>query len=357
MADLPPSRATAQRRADRVAAFRAELDELEREGVLALAEDDRRRVHAHHQELLAGFAGRLGVDVGEGARQLSLGMRVASLVGALALAASLYYAVYQVWGEIPTWLQVAILVAAPLLGVGLTHLAAARERTGYFAALAGLFALAACVLGVVALGELFNQVSSPHPFLAWGVLGLLLGAPHGLRLLVGLGLGSLALWSAAAPIWWAGHPWPAAFERPETFLPAALVLLGLATLPRFARHEQGAALRLVGGVILILALITLGWSGDTSWLPLEADVVEPLYQVLAFAAAAGLVTLGIRRGWRDLVHVGTASFVVLLWIKFVDWWWEWMPKSLFFLIVGATAVAALLVLHRLRRAAAERETA
>ena len=44
-------------------------------------------------------------------------------------------------------------------------------------------------------------------------------------------------------------------------------------------------------------------------------------------------------------------FVILLYTKFYDWWWEWMPKYLFFLLIALSAVFLLLVFQRLRRAA------
>jgi hypothetical protein len=39
---------------------------------------------------------------------------------------------------------------------------------------------------------------------------------------------------------------------------------------------------------------------------------------------------------------------VLLFTKFYDWWWEIMPKYLFFFVLGLTAVLFLFVLRRLR---------
>lgn len=352
------SRAEAQRRADRVAAFRSELAALEAEGVLALDEAARRRLDEHHERLLADLAARHDVDLAPAAYRLSLGMRIASLVGALALAASFYYAVHQVWGLIPTPLQVAIVVAAPLAGLALTVLAGRRDRSGYFAALAGLFTLAAFVVGVLVLGALFNMRDTAHPFLAWGALGVTLGVGWGLRPPLAAGLASLLVWSAAAPMGWSGRPWEAAFQRPESLLPGALVLLALPFVaPAVRRGELGIAYRLVGGVALFVVLIALGSWGPGSALPWERETVEALYQVVGFLAAAAVAALGIRRGWSDLVHLGTAAFVILLWIKFVDWWWEWMPKSLFFLIVALTALAALVVLARLRRLGARRAPA
>ncbi|MOA16335.1 hypothetical protein D3C78_1365460 [compost metagenome] len=40
---------------------------------------------------------------------------------------------------------------------------------------------------------------------------------------------------------------------------------------------------------------------------------------------------------------------MLLGIKLFDWWWELMPKYLFFLLLGLVAVLILMVLNRLRR--------
>lgn len=344
------SRAAAQRRADRIAAFRAELGALADDGVLALAPEERRRVDAHHERLLADLAGRYDVDLVEGERRLSLGMRIASLVGALALAASFYYAVYRVWGLIPTALQVAIVVSAPLAGLALTAVAGRRDRSGYFAGLAALFTLAAFVVGVAVLGQLFNMTPSPGPFLAWGTLGVALGLGWGLRLPLAAGLAAALFWTAAAPIGWGAHPWQSAFERPEGFLPGALALLALPFVCAAARREDlGPVFRWVGGGGMFLALIALGSWGAGSYLPWPVDAVEAAYQVVGFLTAAAVAALGVRRGWNDLVHLGTVAIVVLLWIKFVDWWWDWMPKSLFFLLVALIALGAMLALAHLRK--------
>jgi uncharacterized membrane protein len=48
------------------------------------------------------------------------------------------------------------------------------------------------------------------------------------------------------------------------------------------------------------------------------------------------------------VNTGMTFFVIFLYTKFFDWWWEIMPKYLFFLVLGLTAILLLLVLRRLR---------
>jgi len=45
--------------------------------------------------------------------------------------------------------------------------------------------------------------------------------------------------------------------------------------------------------------------------------------------------------------------VLFLYTKFYQWWWGWMPKYLFFLLIGLTAILALLILKRLRKAGSD----
>jgi len=79
--------AEAQQRADRIQAFRAELAELRREGLLSIPEPELEAVEAHHRRILMDLVGRFDVDISEHGEQLSLGMRIASIVGLVALGA------------------------------------------------------------------------------------------------------------------------------------------------------------------------------------------------------------------------------------------------------------------------------
>lgn len=87
MAGPATTRKDAQRRVDRIQAFREELAEPERDHVLVLSSEDRARVETHQDAIVARFAHEYDVDVQAGQRQLSIGMRLASAFGALALSA------------------------------------------------------------------------------------------------------------------------------------------------------------------------------------------------------------------------------------------------------------------------------
>ena len=360
VADAFPGEATlaqvasaAQQRADRIVAFRAELAELRRAGVLLLDDQGLAAAERYHEGVLRDLASRYEVDLSERGKQLSLGMRVASLIAALALSASVFYFFFALWGKIPTPAQVAVLVAAPLAALAATAAIARRETARYFTGIAALLAWGCFVLDLVALGAAFNMAPAAGAFLAWGAFGLLLAYGYRLRLLLVVGAISLALYGDAVLYSWAGGSPAEGLARPEGLFPAAAAFLLLALVePR--RHPPGfvAAYRLLGSILLLGPIIFLAENGPLSYLPLGSSAVETIYQAAGFAASAGLIWLGITRRRRDLVHSGTTAFVLLLLLKFIDWWWDWMPKYLFFLLVALSAATALLVLRRLRAASA-----
>jgi hypothetical protein len=103
--------------------------------------------------------------------------------------------------------------------------------------------------------------------------------------------------------------------------------------------------------VLFLALFVVSNWGEASYLPFPQHGVEIGYQVLSVALAAAAIVGGARRGWREVEVAGTAFLVLLLLARFFDWWWDWMPRWLFFLVIGVLAVGMLAALRRLRSAA------
>lgn len=351
-----PSKLEAQRRADRIAAFRAEAAALEADGVLALTPEQRERVARHHDDLLRGFARQFDVDISEGEKRLSLGMRIASSLGALALAASAFLFFRRFWGLLDTPVQVAILVAAPLLALAATHFAALREKTGYFASLAGLLTFACFVLDLVMLGQIFNLTPTDSSLLLWGACGLLLAYTYDLRLLLAAGLLALGGFLAARTGTWGGCYWLDFGERPENFLPAGLLFFSLPLLlPHRRRADFPTYYRLFGLLFLFFPLLVLANWGEGSYLPFPDDAIEAGYQIAGFLLGGAAAAVGLRRGWRETVNTGTAFWVVFLFTKLFDWWWDWMPKYLFFLMLGLLAVAVLALLKYLRSLALQRE--
>ena len=90
------------------------------------------------------------------------------------------------------------------------------------------------------------------------------------------------------------------------------------------------------------------WADGLSYLPVKISLVEHVYQIVAFPVAAAAVWFGIQRHYRELVNLGSAFFAIFLLTRFVDWWWDWMPKYVFFFVVWAIALALLAAFRKMR---------
>ncbi len=339
----------AQRRADQINLFKAELDILEQENIVALKPQQRSTIASYHDTLLGELAAEYDIDASHREKQLSLGMKIASFLGALGLAASIFFLFYQFWGRFSTSLQVFTLVAAPLLGLAATAFASHREKTGYFSKLLGLVTFACFVLNLVMFGQIFNITPSPNAFLVWAFFAFILAYAADARLLLAAGILSLAGFLSAKMGTWSGCYWMHFGERPENFFPAALLLF---LVPMLFSHHKFSGFQSIYRVFALLlffipVLILSNW-GAISYLYLSRDAVEIIYQIIGFTVSGAAIWYGIRQSWPDLVNTGNVFFTIFLYTKFYDWWWEWMPKYLFFLVIGLTAILMLFVLKRLR---------
>ncbi|MFZ5724252.1 MAG: DUF2157 domain-containing protein [Pseudomonadota bacterium] len=347
--DQAPNRAEAQRRADEIRIFNRELDRLAAEGVPALDDAQRRRIDEHHRRLLAGLAAEWDIDRDARAGRLSLGMRVASFLGALALAASVFFLFYQFWGHFTTATQVTILIAAALGSAVATFAIRAREHNGYFTRLAAMTAFACFVLNIAMLGQIFNIAPSDKALLVWGAYALLLAYACDLPLLLAMGIGSLLAFVSARIGTWGGLYWLDFARRPENVLPAAVLLFLVPLYVDHARHHVFPLLyRVAGLAAFFVPVLVLSFWGEASYLDIDSDVVEGGYQFLGLAGSAAAIWLGARRGWHDTVNTGTVFFVVFLYARLFDWWWDSLPNYLFFLLVALVAILLLLVMRRLR---------
>lgn len=344
------SRHEAQLRADDIRAFRDELSRLELEGVLRIDEAQRRTVASHHDALLAALAKGFDIDRDPSSKQLSLGMRIASFIGAIALAASVFFLFYQFWGYFTTAAQVTVLVGVGIGAFLLTMGVARKDETGYFTKLAAMVAFACFVLNVVMLGQIYNITPSDKALLPWAAFAFLLAYTFELRLLQAAGILCLIAFISARTGTWSGMYWIHFGERPENFFPAALVIFTLPQLIDQSRYSGFAATyRVFGALTLFLPMLVLANWGSVSYLDLEQDLIESLYQTIGFVGTAALIWYGVRRHWPEVVNTGVTFFVIFFYTKLFDWWWDAMPKYLFFLVMGLTAILFLLVFKRLRR--------
>ena len=347
----PSSKDDAQERADQIAAFRAEIAQLRQEGVNPFTDDQLSLVAGHHRALLDRLAGEFDIDRTAAERRMSLGMRIASGFGAVTLTAAVVSFVYQIWGWIPTTGQVALLTAGPLVAIAAMVVAGVLERTRYIAAVMAVVACGAFVTQTILFADIFNLPSSPHALLLWALFAIAIAWPWRFVLPFGLGVLSLVCYLAALAFWLSGIAWNEMLGKPEPSMVAALLLLpGASRVPR----ELAAAGRSVLLVLTLGPLLLLSGIADLSLLGWSASSIRVMYQVAAALAAVTVIASGVRRSRDEVIVIGALFAGAFLLTRFVDWWWDWMPRYLFFLLLAAVALAWIWALRVLRRHAAVR---
>ncbi len=342
------SKTEAQQRVDQIRSFQAELTLLANDQVVIMDEGQQSAISNYHDQLLTQLATTFDVDANKREKQLSLGMKIASFLGSLALAASLFFLFYQFWGRFSTLVQVVILVSAPIVGLGLTMLANQHENTGYFSKIFGLVTLACFILNLTMFGQMFNITPSANAFLVWAAFGLLLAYGADARLLLAAGILSLSGFLSAQTGTWAGCYWLNFGERPEHFFPMALLLFSIPLLNHQRFSGFGKIYRVFGMLFLLIPVLILSNWGAISYLNVNKDVIEGAYQIFGFAISGAAIWFGIKKCFPEVINTGNVFFTIFLYTKFYDWWWNFLPKYLFFLLIGLSAILILLIFKRLR---------
>ena len=343
------SQADAQHRVDQIHAFQQEIVNLESDGVIAIPLEQSNKVRDYHQQLLQTLSATYDIDPNVQTKQLTLGMKIASLLGALAMALSLFFLFYQFWGYLSVPVQVSILIFAPVSLFLLSIHLAQKEQRAYFSKIAALVSLSSFVLNLSMLGQIFNITPSPNAFAVWAAFSFLLAYACNARLLVFFGVVSIGSFIAMKIGTWNDIYWINFGERPENFfIPSLLIFILPQLIPH--RHFSGfaAIYRVTALLMAFLPILILSNWGRISYFSGSSAVIEETYQLIGFAISALVIWLGIQRQWNEVIKTGNVFFILFLYTKFFDWWWGWMPKYIFFFVLGLSALLALMMFKRTR---------
>ena len=339
----------AQERLDQIQAFQNELARLEQQHVLELSTDQKESVSSHHNDLIKHLSLQHDVDTSAQSRQLSLGMKIASLAGALAFSIAVFFLFYQFWGYFSFPLRVITLVSVTSVTLIATLYLAFREKQPYFSKLLGLISIVCMGLNLSMLGSTFNITPSPNAFLILAAYSALLAYACKARVMLFFAIVFVSNFIAmkAGTFW--GIYWISFGEYPENFFAPAIVLFLIATMVNHKHYSGFASTYRVCALLLIFLpmLILANW-GRASHLTMDANFIEGIYQTIGFLSAAGFVGLGIRKHWPSVTNTSNVFLLLFIYTKFFDWWWDWLPKYLFFFLLGLTALLVMLMLKRLR---------
>jgi hypothetical protein len=123
-------------------------------------------------------------------------------------------------------------------------------------------------------------------------------------------------------------------------------------LPWLVRTEDprgfGIVYRVCGAAVALTALLVSSKVGHHCCSVLSWRSIELIYQMIGLGLSVLVIWHGLRLGRGGLVNVGAVGFVVFLLVRLHAWWWDWMPKYLFFLLIGITAMVLLVLFRRVR---------
>jgi hypothetical protein len=171
---------------------------------------------------------------------------------------------------------------------------------------------------------------------------------YGFRLVFALSLALLVV--AVSSLFFAagGVPWPTLFERLEPFAGTAFVLLMAASRLGVLGGGFDVAARRTALVLLLGALLMLANLRGFSLLTVTPSAAQVFYQILFVPVALVLLWRSLRGGDTVAVNLVATAFALFVCIRYLDWFWDWLPAWLFFLALAAIAFAGIGVLRRLR---------
>lgn len=338
----------AQQRADRIAAFKAELAELERDQILTLTVQQRSSLDAHLRQVLDELTRQFGVDISESARRLSWVIRIATLLGGAAFFASVVLFLHRIWGALPESAYTPVLVAFPIILLASAEATCRAGFHAYYTALLAVAGVVAFMMELSTLGTVLNMGSSPNAILAWSAVAVLLAYAYGIRVLLAAGVVLFCVFVGALGVSIGGGYWESFPERSGYIVPAAVAVYLIPPLLQRGHDKFNEVYRACGAALALGSLFIMSQVGYSYGTGMSAHAFEFACQLAGLGLSMAVVLHGLRLAHRFVVNSGAIGFVVFLFVRLHAWWWDWMPKYVFFLLIGLIAIALLVVFRRMR---------
>ena len=342
------SKSDAQLRVDQIRCFEEELQNIQNDNVISLNDTQKQNILHYHKNILNTLTKTYDIDSSKEKKQLSLGMKIASFLAALGLAFSIFLLFYKFWAFLHVETQVGILISTPIVLLIATAFLSKLETTSYYAKITAMLSFSTFVLNLAMLGSIFNITPSPNAFFIWSVFALVLAYATDTRMLLGIAIIFFSMFLSAKFATWGGGYWINFGNHPENFIPLSFLLFYISTIKHNSFWGFEKVYRVFSMLLFFIPVLILSNWGAGSYLDFSRDAIEGSYQLIGFIFSALSIYVGIKKGMSELVTNGNIFFTIFLYTKFYDWFWEWMPKYVFFLLIGLSAVLILIVLKRYR---------
>ncbi|MBE7635883.1 DUF2157 domain-containing protein [Sneathiella sp. P13V-1] len=338
----------AQRRAEQILSFQQEMEILKSEQVLRLSETDRSAVSNYHEELLDHLSATFDTDRTKGQANLSIGMQIASTLGAIAFSFALFLVFENFWDDLGIYIQLGLASLLPFIGLGLTIAVDRIFKTPYYTGLSVIVAIACLVGNILILGHYFNLPDSPNAFLLWGVYGVILSLRYQLAFPFFLSVLSIFTFIGGYITEVLGYNWSHTIYG-ELYLAPALIIAAACYLYLPARrYHLTPVLFLTAFLVAAVSLLQLSLAGRYSFFTIDRDFVEFFYTLLALGFGGISIAISLKEDWSFSKYAAIGFLILVLLTKYYDWAWDVLPEYVFFLILGIFSIAIIIVLRKTR---------
>ncbi len=336
-----------QARVRRIFAFRDEVARLADEGVVTPADATLAAIGRHHETILAELAGRDDIDLSRDEARLSAGMRIATVLGAMALSIAWAMFVSTVWQDLGHSGKLLLVWLPPIALLPAIGLAVRRDPSRYLANIVGVVASIALAIAGPATLSVYQLPDARWPWLLVGVFALATAYRWRLLLPLVIGIGGLGGWLWSLEGLLRGVPVSQAFDKGEPVVLVGVLAIAVSFAPWAGSQGFRQAWRLLGLAAMSLALLLLGVEQSLSMLGL-GQASEGFFQVVGLIVFVAITWQGIRRDDLILARGGATALVLYLVFRMADWFWRAIPDWLFFFLMGALAFGVLLVMRTIR---------
>lgn len=135
-----------------------------------------------------------------------------------------------------------------------------------------------------------------------------------------------------------------------SFYPALVILFLIAVIFRYlpVKKERGWIYETLGLFILFIIALTLSFYLEEVLLPFKRNL-RLIFNLLFILEIIGLIFLGFIRRYSVYVNIGLLFFSLDVFARYFDFFWELLPRSLFFIIGGLLLLFGGIYLERKRR--------
>ncbi len=338
----------AQKRAEQILSFRQEMDVLKSEQILHLSDTDQALVSKYHDDLLDHLSATFDTDRTKGQANLSIGMQIASTLGAIAFSFALFLVFETFWDDLGIYVQLGLASLLPFVGLGLTVAIDRIFKTPYYTGLSVIVAIACLVGNILILGHYFNLPDSPNAFLLWGIYGIILSLRYQLAFPLFLSALSIFTFIGGFLTEMLGYNWSHTIYG-ELYLAPALVAAAACYLYLPARrYHLTPVLFLTAFLVGACSLLQLSLAGRYSFITIDKDLIEFIYTLLALGFGGISIAIALKQDWSLSKYAAIGFLILILLAKYHDWAWDVLPEYVFFLILGVFSIAIIVVLRKTR---------